>query len=238
MFDTIGIQSDPEARRRQAIASLLAGLVVGAGAAFVVGFGAWTAHEVLSEPPVDNAPITLVELEEPVLDVAAPPVPAPPRLGGGSEARQGSEDAAPEPDASEPTELSPIPVDTPLVDADLLGERDGTGDDDTTVDAPPGPGTADGVLGGHGDSTGPTYVHRSEVTLLRQAQPDFPRGMEHGDSCRVTVDIGERGRPRSIRIEGCAAPYEAETRAAIQRWRWARGDAGKRTSYRVVFKAR
>ncbi len=238
MFDTIGTSTDPEARRRQALASLLAGLFVGAGTAFVVAVGAWTAHEVLSEPPVDDGPIALVELDEPELDVAPPPVPAPPRLGGGSDARRGSEDVAPEPDTPvEPTELTHEP-DTSMADTEQAGEADGTGDDDTTVDAPPGPGTLDGTLGGSGEAGPVTYVHRSEVTLLRRAQPDYPRGIAHGDSCKVTIDIGDKGRPERIQINGCAKPFAAEARAAIERWKWARGDAGKRTSYRVVFKPR
>jgi hypothetical protein len=234
MFDTIGTPTDPEAGRRQALASLLAGLLVGAGGTFVLAVGAWTAREVLAEPPVDTAPIAMVELDEPQLDVAPPPV----RKGGGSDARRGSEDVAPEPIPVEvPVELKRV-SDTPVRDAAVAGTTDGTGDDDTTVDAPRGSGRPDGTLGGTGTGSPITHVHRSEVTLLRQAQPDFPRGMEHGDACRVTVDIGEKGRPERIAITGCAAPFEAETRAAIERWRWARTDSGKRTTYRVVFRAR
>ncbi|MEZ4319794.1 MAG: hypothetical protein R3F61_19930 [Myxococcota bacterium] len=238
MFDTIGTRRDPEAHRRQALATLIASLLVGGGTAFTLALGAWTAHEVLAPPPVDDTPLVLLEIEPEDLEVEPPPI-APPRLGGGQEAQQGSPDAAPEPDEpQEVQELDPTPVDTPVTDAVNRGVDGGTGDAETDIDAPPGPGTASGVPGGTGQYDARPVIHRSEVELRRQVMPEFPDGVSEGQACRVSIDIDAEGRPEAIHVSECDAPYALEAKRAIERWRWYRPGRGVRTLYRVVFEPR
>ncbi|MCB9676781.1 MAG: hypothetical protein H6737_16815 [Alphaproteobacteria bacterium] len=237
MFDGIGTTRDPEAAQRSALATLIASLIVGGGVAFTLGVGAWTAREMLVKPAVDDTPITMVELDEPDVAVAPPPVEAP-RLGGGQQAQQGEPDAAPAPDEPvEPTELDDAPS-TEMADSETRGERDGTGDAETTIDAPVGQGRPDGNPGGTGNGPPIEVVHRSEVTLRRMIEPEFPNDAEASQACRVSVDIGEGGRAAAIRITDCDAPYAREARRAIEKWRWYGRDAGKRTTYRVVFEGR
>ncbi len=233
MFDGIGKSLDPEIRRRRLQASVLAALLVGGA------LGTLTmriAETVVQAPiPVQDDDLVMVQLDEIELDVEPPP-PMAPKLGGGQQAQQGTPDVEPVPDTPpEARELEKF-VDKPMVDAERRGEKDGTGDAETTVDAPPGPGQADGdpngeLLQGH------RAVHRSDVHLRRQIIPDYPADATAEATCRVRVDIGATGFAKALKITGCDDLYAAETRRAVEKWKWSKRDAGLRTVYRIVFKA-
>jgi len=227
MFDTIGQTPDPERTQRTASAAVLLTSLTGGGVALALLLTAWVTANAVSD--IGTEPPPLEEFyEPPLLEVELPETPAPPaaRIARGEPDPDPIEE--PEPVVPEemvpPTELTEPPDDAVADAGPPVGDPDGhpDGDPDGEID-----GRIDGVPGGTGDQTGgpsaPT-VHRSQVRLRRSATPDYPdaaMGMNLGRvDCRVSILIGEDGRPLDSTFGACPAVFRQSVTDAIAQMRW------------------
>lgn len=225
MFEHIGRVHDDEAGRRRAASGLL--LTLGSSMALCVGAVIGGLHWAPSATAPPRPP--MVEYQEPLpppgIEIELPPVP---QLAA-ARVRQGEVEAtprAPVPDELvDPPELTEPPdrvADVGPVQGDPDGGPDGEGEGDPN-------GREGGVRDGSGTVIGSLpssvqQVHRSEVRPRMLAEPSYPaaaRGMNLGEvTCRVRVQIDERGRPEDLQIDSCPQLFHDEVRRAVQRSRW------------------
>lgn len=247
MFDHVGHTEDAEATRRSLASLVLSSLLLGAGAAFVTAWGAFTAVSALhDEPEPDDTPLAEVVLLDPVLDLAPPPPPPP--------AGRAAPEVAPDPDRVEPDEAVDVPPELEEPDPEIrdaarpAGDPQGTADGENggEVGGRPG-GRKDGVPHGTPGGTGEIRAfHHSELATRVRVDPVFPaEAMALGVAehrCRVAVTIDARGVPTDVQVTGCPEVFHANAREALLRWRWypprdGRAKVAARTLISVVFRA-
>lgn len=208
MFDTIGVQNDPEAARRSAASLFLTTALLAAGVGGLVGLSAYTATQVVRSELTAQF-VELVEaVEEPV--VLPPPPPPPPAADAPTQEESESDEP------SEVQELKEAVADEIKSDAKPAGVVGGV------VGGVPG-----GVVGGSAPAPAPAPVkvfHPSELELKKRVAPEYPPealAANLGEQkCIVRVIIDEEGVPKILSVASCPDQFHAATKESISRWRW------------------
>ena len=221
MFESIGRDTDEEAKRRRRLALLIQFSSIGLGATVAMVFAILTADEISKALEPDDGPMAqLIELEEPRLEEP----PAAPKLIRG-------DPKAPEPVPTNPDEPPEDPAPLPPVQerpipeqaqgyGSLEGDPRGSPNGD-----PRGTGTGDapGCVGCSGTPGGGVLtLHHSEVEVKRKVEPHYPLGLRDlgPQRCVATLRIDTEGRPTEVTVEACEAGFHEGTVAALMRWRF------------------
>jgi hypothetical protein len=235
MFDTVGGPVEAETWRRDALSTALLATMVTCGAVTVLALGGRYAPRPVIPDGDDGG-----EVFQPVFlpDPGPTEAPAPPGPARGPVAYEAARRGEPPPSDEAPDVPASLtdPPKPEIVSGAVVGEEDGD------TDGPVGPvgigvgeggggACADPPCGGcvgpdcAGTGTSPPVRITSEAAHVRsRVDPAYPReahGLGLGDVvCAVDVTIDPTGRPHTLDVRGCPAPFVAETEAALWRWRW------------------
>lgn len=224
MFDTVGRHNDEEATRRSFASLLITGLLLGAGAAFTVGFTTYQVVEQLTDTEtVCEWDPTLVEVDEVIPDL--PPLPPAP-----AKARKGVADAPEDPPEADEPVADPAPLEaakTKMVDSSpVKGLADGGDDGDPdSKNLGPGNGTCveNCAPGGTGEAD-LRFFHSTELDVKRRARVIYPDAAAQAglgeQRCVAQVRMSEKGVPYSVEVRGCPKIFHEATRSALMKWRW------------------
>ncbi len=217
MFDHIGRENDPNAARRRALSAFIT--VSAAGSlGFIAGISALL---IVDAPLLEAEPETemamMVELADPLADEAPPPAPP---------IARGRESVVPETAPEDPSELpTEIPTET-ITQTAPIGSAQGT--DNGTEDGEIG-GKDGGVPGGSPQGTGtkvggtgPVRVQHTELQIVRQFQPRYPKAaMGLGNErCVAEIVIDTKGKPVSVVVTQCDEAFHPETITSLMKWRF------------------
>jgi hypothetical protein len=214
VFDNIGKDLDEEANKRRAASLFLTVTGLTAVLGLVVGIGAYTAAEVLSEVVLPD----MVELLDPLADDALPPPPPPPPPPAAPE-----QEDIPEPDemVDEIKELQEEVKEEIKADEAPADEGTEGGVEGGVIGGVVG-GVVGGVLGG--TLGGVRVFHHSELEVKKRINPEYPeaaRALNIGDQrCLAKVFIDEEGVPYDVQVESCPKVFFEDTKSAILKWRW------------------
>jgi hypothetical protein len=231
VFDNVGRTIDEEANKRRA-ASVIALAAIGGGI-FAIAFAitAWKATEAILEIVEPDMELVEVEITDDEIDEALPPPPPPPPPPPAAADAEEEEEEDDEPDEDIPDEMVDEEQDLEDEVEDAVANNDVPAGQVGGVEGGVEGGEVGGVIGGEiggviGGQLGGAVatVHRSEVRIKRQVNPEYPetaRDMNLGPvDCRVRIFIGEDGAPYDMRFEACPAPFHDSTREAVMRMRW------------------
>ena len=73
------------------------------------------------------------------------------------------------------------------------------------------------------ETEGYQAIHPGELTILKQASPDFPskahkQGHRH-EECIAQVFVGDNGKPESSTVQGCPEVFHRSVQKAVKKWR-------------------
>lgn len=232
VFDNVGRTIDEEANKRRA-ASIIALLAIGGGVvAITFAIAAWKATEVILDIVEDEMELVEVEITtDEIEDELPPPPPPPPPPPAAADAEEEEEEEEDEPDEEIPDEMVDEQQELDDEVEDAVANNDAPAGVEGGVEGGEEGGEIGGVIGGEiggvvGGQLGGAVatVHRSEVRIKRQVNPEYPetaRDMNLGPvDCRVKIFIGEDGAPYDMEFVACPAPFHDNTRAAVMRMRW------------------
>lgn len=255
MFDNVGKNLDEEATKRSFASVLLASLLLGAGAAFTIGYGAMKVVETVQEVTGDAEMVEVI-LEDPGMDEAPPPPPPPPPPPAAADSSEEEEEDTEDETTNETDEmvddvkeLEKAEVETKIKSVKRpAGVKDGVKDGvEGGVIGGVKDGVKDGVVGGQLGGGGLRVFHHSELEVKRRRVPRYPEAAESmnlGDQrCKVSVKIDEKGVPFDATVKDCPKVFHGPAKSAILQWRWYPPKAGKQkvkaqTLIAVLFKAR
>jgi outer membrane biosynthesis protein TonB len=254
MFDTVGKNNDEEATKRSLASLLITTVLLGAGAAFFVGYGAMKVVETVQAVQTSDDMVEVI-LEDPGMDEAPPPPPPPPPPpAAADDAEEEDEDEDEEPTNETDEMVEEVKELKEEVKTEIKsverpkGVKDGVeGGVEGGVVGGVKDGVKDGVVGGQLDGGGIRMFHHSELEVKARKLPRYPEAAEAmnlGDQrCKVRVKIDEKGIPFEARVEGCPKVFHDEAREAILKWKWYPPKNGKtkvkaQTTIAVMFKSR
>lgn len=220
MFDSVGVNNDPEAAKRSFWALVVTFSSIGVVVAAVVAYGAWKATQYIVEQVMEEEEMVEVVINDPM--GAPPPPPPPPPPASGAAEPEDPEEVQPTPDEmmEDIPELSAVDERiTETLTSEELGVEGGQigGVEGGVVGGVEG-GQIGGVLGN------PVTMHHSEIQVRKRVQPVYPDAAYDLGlgvvTCQVRVHIDEKGEPQELQIESCPQVFHRSLRQALMEWRW------------------
>lgn len=252
MFDNVGKNNDEEATKRSLASLLITTLMLGAGAAFFVGYGAMKVVETV-QTIQESEELVEVFIEDDGMDEAPPPPPPPPPPPAAADADEEEEEEDEEPTNETEEMVDEVEELKEEVKTEIKsvarpkGEKDGVeGGVEGGVVGGIKDGVKDGVVGGELNG-GIRVFHHRDLEVKSRRVPRYPKEAETlnlGDQrCKIQVKIDEKGVPFEAKVSGCPEVFHGPARESILKWRWYPPKAGKQkvkaqTLIAVLFKAR